>query len=636
MKPFISACLIVKNEEDMLRRCLESLQGGVDEIVIVDTGSTDKTKEIAQEFTDEVYDFEWTNDFAEARNFAASKASGEWIIAIDADECVDAESFAAAIQEIQSHKEKFNIYLVEIMSFTGDAGEEITVNNMARLYKNDENVYFTGAIHEQLQTKKGEVIAAISSVKLYHYGYLTQVVEKQDKKNRNLNIIKQNLKKEKNNGFSYFNYGQELRRLGKTKEALNNFVKAYSYKKSVDEGWVRTCLFFIVECLVELKRYEEALNIVRDTEELWPSAPDFTFWRGDIYFLQKRYDDAKEVYQSILANNMTYREVIYHFDRKTFLPHERLGRIYQIEKNNEEALKHYIEALNENSASIRIITKIVQILSEYHTEKEVYEFLIRQNIIKTDSIRLNLVKYLINAGYADLAEQIANDLENGNKKLIKVINLKAKMITISSVEDGTLILEKNDLLLGIQVGLFDLGDLCILYNITKNECVKDFMKHSNFTHVFECLFGESRRTKKIKQEEYLSILRKALCYNQVDFVEKLITLKKLVHKDIDAKIADLFYEYGYEDIALDFYRLVNRNHITKQGYVNIIEWLITNINADEAYHIALEAISKYGKDFRFYKYALELMEEDVDGIMLKALQVFTDSNWLNRQLILSF
>ncbi|MGR5962053.1 glycosyltransferase family 2 protein [Bacillus paranthracis] len=92
MKPFMSACLIVKNEEDMLGKCLQSLRGYIDDIVVVDTGSTDMTKEIAKEFTDKVYDFKWMNDFAVARNFATSKASGEWILAIDADECVDGEN----------------------------------------------------------------------------------------------------------------------------------------------------------------------------------------------------------------------------------------------------------------------------------------------------------------------------------------------------------------------------------------------------------------------------------------------------------------------------------------------------------------------------------------------------------------
>lgn len=85
----ISLCMIVKNEEDSLRRCLSSIHMLMDEIIIVDTGSTDNTKEIALEYTQNIYDFPWNNDFAEARNFAFSKATMEYIYTADADEVID-------------------------------------------------------------------------------------------------------------------------------------------------------------------------------------------------------------------------------------------------------------------------------------------------------------------------------------------------------------------------------------------------------------------------------------------------------------------------------------------------------------------------------------------------------------------
>lgn len=630
MNPFITACLIVKNEEDMLRKCLESLRDGIDEIIIVDTGSTDKTKVIAKEFTDKVYDFEWNNDFSAARNFAASKGSGEWILAIDADECVEKDNIKDAIKEIKLDSGKYNTYIVEIISFVGEVGQSTTVNKMARIYKNDGTVHFKGAIHEQLVAIDGIERIAMSALTVYHYGYLPHVIEKQNKKDRNMKIVKQDLKSGENKGFAYFNYGQELRRLRKTKEALNYFVKAYAYKRSVDEEWVRTCLFFIIESLTELKRYEEALKIIKDTETLWPSAPDFTFSKGDIYFLQNRVDDAKEVYQSILANSEKYNNVVYHYDRKSFLPYERLGRIYQIEKNDEQALQSYIKALNENFSSVHIITNIVRILSEYHTAKEVYEFLMSQNVIKTNAIRLDIVKYLLSAGYIDLAIHLAVDLEDRNKDFIKVIDLKAKMITNTSRKNATITFEKIDLLLGIQEGLFDLADLCILYSITKEECIEDIVKNSKFKHIFEWLFTESGRFKKIKQEEYVVILRRAIRYNQIEFVERLIILKKFVHKNIDAKIADLFYENGYEDIAMDFYELSERNHITKQGYINMIEWLISQKNIEEAYKLAIEALDKFKKDFRFYKYAIEFGKKGDKTLVAKALNIFPDSSWLKK------
>ena len=88
----ISLCMIVKNEERILRRCLDSLADLVDEIVIVDTGSTDNTKSIAAEYTEKVYAFEWVDDFSAARNFAFSKATKEYIYSADADEALNGEN----------------------------------------------------------------------------------------------------------------------------------------------------------------------------------------------------------------------------------------------------------------------------------------------------------------------------------------------------------------------------------------------------------------------------------------------------------------------------------------------------------------------------------------------------------------
>ena len=88
----ITACMIVKNEEKVLKRCLDSLQNLVDEIVIVDTGSTDLTKEIAMEYTDKIFDFTWVHDFAAARNYSFTKATMDYIYVADADEEIDKEN----------------------------------------------------------------------------------------------------------------------------------------------------------------------------------------------------------------------------------------------------------------------------------------------------------------------------------------------------------------------------------------------------------------------------------------------------------------------------------------------------------------------------------------------------------------
>ena len=84
----ISLCMIVKDEEDVIARCLDSVKDLVDEIIIVDTGSTDRTKEIVSKYTDKIYDFEWVNDFSKARNFSFSKATKDYILWLDADDII--------------------------------------------------------------------------------------------------------------------------------------------------------------------------------------------------------------------------------------------------------------------------------------------------------------------------------------------------------------------------------------------------------------------------------------------------------------------------------------------------------------------------------------------------------------------
>lgn len=625
MKPFITACLIVKNEEDMLRRCLESLQDGVDEIVIVDTGSTDTTKEIAKEFTDKVYDFEWTEDFAEARNYAASHATGEWIIAVDADECVDPENFKAAMEEIKGHGGKYDMYAVEIISFVGESAESSMVNNMARIYRNNGVLYFEGAIHEQLVKKCGEKKLVLSSVKLYHYGYLKNVIEKHNKQERNMKIIKKELKSGKDKGFTHFNYGQELRRLGKTKEALDAFITAFQHKEDISHGWVATCLYFMVESLVKLKRYEDALTIIKDAEEIFPTAPDFPFLKGEVYFKQNRFDDAKEVYTNIIMKGPTvYSNVILYVESQALLPHIRLAEIYVQEKQDEQAVKHYMEALNEISSSAKVISNIIRLLSKYHTAEEIAEFLGRNQIIKTDDIRIEVLKYILNFGLGELTLLLTNDFVNKEHTSISAIQLKSRMI----IGQEELQFTTEDLMYGIQMKVFDLADLAVLYEITKDSQVEKIFEGTQFKHVFQNLFTKTERVKKMKQDEYLPILEKALRFKKSEFAERLISYADAFPKQVYAKVADLFYANKYEEIALEFYQLADENHVTKQGYVNIIEYLLEIDNQEEAYRISLEALNKFEKDFRFYKYAIELGVGERSSIVAKGLQQFPNSNWL--------
>lgn len=147
----ISLCMIVKNEERVLSRCLDSVKDLVDEIIIVDTGSTDKTKEIAASYTDKVYDFEWKDNFAEARNFSFSKAQMEYIYCADADEVLDEENRKRFYQLKQVLLPEIDI--VQMM-YVNDLSKTTTENYAKeyrpKLYKRLRQFVWQDPIHESV------------------------------------------------------------------------------------------------------------------------------------------------------------------------------------------------------------------------------------------------------------------------------------------------------------------------------------------------------------------------------------------------------------------------------------------------------------------------------------------------------
>ncbi|MBQ3790232.1 MAG: glycosyltransferase family 2 protein [Lachnospiraceae bacterium] len=151
----ISVCMIVKNEEERLPRCLSCLQGIADEIIVVDTGSTDRTREAAQRYDAKIYDFPWVDDFAAARNFAFSKASGDYIYSADADEEIDAENRELFLElKRQLSDGEMDPDIVQFY-YSGQL-TQVSVYNYDReyrpkLFKRLRPFVWEGAVHEQVR-----------------------------------------------------------------------------------------------------------------------------------------------------------------------------------------------------------------------------------------------------------------------------------------------------------------------------------------------------------------------------------------------------------------------------------------------------------------------------------------------------
>jgi len=208
----VSLCMMVRNEEKYLADCLSSIKDNVDQLIIIDTVSTDNTIDIANSFGAEVYHFDWRDDFSLARNESIKYAKCDWILWMDADEILDPDSIEEYKRCI-SNKEKPVYYKVMIRSNTGDE-KSIHDSDTHRLFSNNFGIKFQNRIHEQISYSAHKIgaIEKISSILLYHKGYDVNESDLEKKILRNRKLLTKMVEDFPNDAYSNFtlaqNYGQ--------------------------------------------------------------------------------------------------------------------------------------------------------------------------------------------------------------------------------------------------------------------------------------------------------------------------------------------------------------------------------------------------------------------------------------------
>ncbi len=197
----ISLCMIVKNEEEVLARCLESVQPLIDELIIVDTGSDDETITIARNYTDLIYQIPWEDDFAKARNFAFSKATGDYIMWLDADDSISPENAKRfhALKNILLQESPDMVMCPYDTAFDGDT--PLFTFYRERLVKNGAGLKWQGRVHECI-APHGKVIR--SEFRVFHLG------SEKERGRRNLHIYQKWAADEPLGPRDQFYYGREL------------------------------------------------------------------------------------------------------------------------------------------------------------------------------------------------------------------------------------------------------------------------------------------------------------------------------------------------------------------------------------------------------------------------------------------
>lgn len=305
----LSIAMIVKNEEKNLERTLiplKELQKYINtEIIIVDTGSTDSTVEIARKYTDKVYFHKWNNDFADMRNISINYCTGEWILVVDADEMLyDVEELVNLLKD--KNFNKHNGACVKIINYDKDIESSINngyISSLLRLFKKG-NIKYQGIVHEQPICNSP---ITDTNIRFIHYGYDSSDYELMEYKfKRNLELLFKQLKNDPDNIYVNFQIAVSYIMHKDLSEALKYIEIAYSKAKS--KGKIDNYIYVLDKyCLIlfRLKDYYSLLDKVKEGIKYYDNFMDFYFYLGGAYYNLNMYDEAIKAYNKYL----------YHYNR---------------------------------------------------------------------------------------------------------------------------------------------------------------------------------------------------------------------------------------------------------------------------------------------------------------------------------
>lgn len=423
----LSVCLIAKNEEKNIDRCLESIKSIADEIIVVDTGSTDKTVEIAKSYNAKVGYFKWNNNFSDARNESLKMATKDWILFLDADEEISKEESIRLKNLINTtNLEAFHCRLVNIIKSI-NIGDAIVL----RVFKNNPKYRFRGKIHEQIffsiEETSGSDSIGLSDIKILHYGYDPEVADMNLKQKRNLALLESYDEKDKD-GYYYYSLGNEYSRLNDIDKALDIYYKGYN--PECKSSYMPYLCVNIAKTLYTAKRYYREINEIDKFTKIYPNLRDLYFFKALAAIECNKFTLAKESILDYFKCDL--EEYIY--------PNNNFDSLYNIAqlltKVKRECIHHEKNLL---SASIVLLNQIDFVTNTIKSLNEVCDEIVvvvpKDSDVNIDSLT-NIGANVILSDTSDSEENFMLGYKNCNCKY----NLVIKPNEILTIENKKLMI----------------------------------------------------------------------------------------------------------------------------------------------------------------------------------------------------
>ena len=563
----ISLCMIVKNEEKYIAACLKSAALLVDEIILVDTGSTDSTLEIAEGFQARIFHYPWKENFAHARNYSLAQATGEWILVLDADEALyheDIEKLKHIVRTTTANaiSLKFHNFILE------DSEEEYNTHVGIRLFRNHIFQY-EGAIHEQLVAICEETPLRLKAtdVRVGHYGYLKSNAGKR-KRERNIPLIQKLLEENPEDAFQLFNMGNEFMSDGAYENALLYFEKAYVLKDTT-LAYCPHLIFRRAICLYYLKRFRESLNILEEGTMIYPQCTTYQFFKGRIYKGQKKYSLAIECFEDCIAKGSAPLSLTFINDLEDFRSFVELAQIYFLQDDYGKALAYYLKAIDLKNHRYDLLYKIGETLNKMHSEKKK----VGKGLEKlfADGYYLNnvivIVDILLNEGLYEEAREYFQRIEEKQERTEEIQYLNGRILFYEkeyalALEKFTMVLEsasKEFLLPEVEMKALEYAVVCIMVlehkaweakeiilNIAKNK------EENGAKKVVQYFLAEIEVPLKGEEEKMaLHVLSKLLRNKEFDVFEASLKILNMIDSnEVLLDLAEIYYENGFKELAV--------------------------------------------------------------------------------------
>ncbi|NFV30979.1 glycosyltransferase [Clostridium botulinum] len=610
----LSIAMMVKNESKYLDKCLSSLKPVLEavssELIIVDTGSTDNTVEIAKKYTNKLYFHKWNNDFSDMRNITIDYCNGEWIFIIDGDEVLQEPQSIIDALTLKLDKE-YNTLFIRVKSLHSEYNlNSYSTLTSPRIFKNDGSFKYEGKVHNQPIHKEPSLLL---NSEILHYGYVTNDPELMERKfKRTASILKSELERKPDDIYYLYQLGKSYHLHKDLQQSIEQYEKAYKIldKKKLKKNFGQLYMPF-ASAYSTSKQYKEAIKICKEGIKLFDGYLDLYYIAanslealGDLEEAFYYYKEFIKVYEDFYNYKISQDPAITIEYRNNSYKDVVLTKLSERNVNlnkYEEALKYAINIENEQNKIIHLIEIYIKI-HQYTKIKDLYFEIKEEN----KNLFVNKLEDTLKLMTKEENDKIKNIFSNGEEEYFKLNQFRLKD---SKEKDTDRLLKEIDF---DKVPSF-YGEM-ILNNWDNKALVFSVLKklqNNTIQNIFQWMIGQNLQVywKDEVEKEILAlelakldiqkiriyaILIKVILLNKMEFY-------KITKNNIDKKYNDTFdiYIYLYTNYLKFIYKVDN----SRLFYKHLEGWekqIFSIIFAREAYESG-----KYSLAVKYFKEAAE-------------------------------